>query len=288
MPSPRVSAKRLYEVSGARHLHLAAHRALLRARGGAIRNDIGVVLHADPADERGVLLARMRGALDRNAVATWRRLAEQTRPTVTIDVGANYGEVSFGARYQGLRAMHLVEPNPAVLPWLRRTIDGCANHYPPIHLHQEAASDRAGSARLDLVGSHSGMAALARVPAAQAAGQSGTGAMGPVVPTFRLDERVELRHGDPLLFKIDVEGHERAVLEGMSGLLKGRPMAGICEVQRADDELIDYLCGNFSVHLIRAGREIGTDAPTLRTAIRVGEATGWRELSKDVVLRPLG
>lgn len=249
---------------------------MLRARGGTIRNDIGVLLHANPDDERGVLLARMRGVLDRNAVAAWRRLADQIRPTVTIDVGANYGEVSFGVRYQCLREMHLVEPNPAVLPWLRRTIAGCADRFPPIRLHEAAASDRTGTARLNLVGPHSGTASLTEVDAT-----------GPIVPTFRLDDRIELRDEDVLLFKIDVEGHERAVLEGMSGLLKRRHAAGICEVQRADDELIDYLCGNFSVHVLRAGLEIGVDARGLRTAIAVGEDTGWRTLSKDVILRPL-
>lgn len=276
MRSLRVTTKRLYESSGVRRAHLAAHRAILRARDGAIRNEIGVVLHADPADERGVLLARMRGVLDRNAVAAWRRLADQVRPTVTIDVGANYGEVSFGARYQGLREMHLVEPNPAVLPWLRRTIDTCADHFPPIRLHAAAASDRTGTARLGLAGPHSGMASLA-----------GADRTGPMVPTFRLDERIELRDEDVLLFKIDVEGHERAVLEGMSGLVKRCRMAGICEIQRADEELIDYLCGNFSVRLLRAGREVGVDARGLRNAVAVGAASGWRELSKDVVLRPL-
>lgn len=304
MSSLNLAVKRLYQVSGLRRAHLAVHRAMLCARAGAIRNDIGVLLHADPDDERGVLLARMGGALDRNAIAAWRRLADQTRPTVTIDVGANYGEVSFCTRYPGLREMHLVEPNPAVLPWLRRTVGGCAGRYPPIHLHAAAASDRTGTARLGLAGPHSGTVSLARPDPTGPTGPAGAtgladsasptsptgsaGSAGPEVATFRLDERIELRDRDTLLFKIDVEGHERAVLEGMSGLVKGRHLAGICEIQQADDELIDYLCGNFSVHLVRAGHEIGVDARGLRAAISTGAATGWRELSKDVVLRPLG
>lgn len=219
----------------------------------------------------------MRGALDRNAVAVWRRLVDETRPAVTIDVGANYGEVSFCTRYPDTREMHLVEPNPAVLPWLRRTVAECAEAYPPIHLHAAAASDRTGTARLGLAGPHSGTASLA-----------GAGASTIEVPTFRLDERIDLRAGDSLLFKVDVEGHERSVLEGMSGLLKAGEAVGLCEVQRADDALVDYLCGNFAVHVVRAGYEIPVDARDLRAAVEVGEATGWRHLSKDVVLRPAG
>jgi FkbM family methyltransferase len=231
-------------------------------------------MHADPTDSRGVLLAVYNGNLDRSAVATWRRLVNEIRPTVALDVGANYGEVSFSTRYHnGLRELHLVEPNPAVLLRLRETVQRAAGDYPSIVLHAGAASGAAGSARLNFH-EHSGIASLQV--------QSDRGVL---VDCFRLDERIRLRSDDSLLFKIDVEGHEQAALEGMAGLLHGRKAAGICEVMHADEDLVDYLCDNFLVATLRRGVERRVDAAQLRDTLAQARAAGWGDLSKDVVLR---
>ncbi|MFK3983617.1 FkbM family methyltransferase [Micromonospora sp. NPDC050397] len=260
--------------SGGQRVRIVAQRTVLRARSGAFRNEIGVLMHADPADIRGVLLAMYNGNLDRSAVATWRRLATELRPTVALDIGANYGEVAFSTRYHdGLRALHLVEPNPVVIRMLRETLRHNGADYPDIVLHEGAASDTAGVARLNFH-KHSGVSSL-RLRSDR----------GVSVDCFRLDERVTLAPDDTLLFKIDVEGHELAALEGMSGLLHGRRVAGICEVMHADEELVDYLCRNFAVSVIRGGVEHEVDAPGLRETLARARATGWAGLSKDVVLR---
>ena len=262
--------------SGGQRARIAAHRLALRLGSGAFRNEIGMFLHADPADQRGVLLAVYRGNLDRSAVATWRKLVTELRPTVAIDIGANYGEVAFSARYRGLRQLYLVEPNPAVLTWLRRTVDRAAAGYPDspeVVLHEGAASDRAGYARLNYH-EHSGTASL-RSP-------SGRGAQ---VECFRLDDRIELAPDDSLLFKIDVEGYEQSVLDGMTGLLRGRRVAGICEILHADDSLVEWLCARFAVSIVRRGVEQPTDAPALRDVLAQARTTGWAGLSKDVIVR---
>ncbi|MEV4753661.1 FkbM family methyltransferase [Micromonospora sp. NPDC049559] len=273
MAKLRSVLRRAFHKSGGQRVRIAARRTALRARAGAFRNEIGVLMHADPADSRGVLLAVYRGNLDRSAVATWRRLVGELRPTVALDVGANYGEVAFSTRYDGLRELHLVEPNPAVLVRLRATVERAAADYPRIVLHAGAASDAPGTARLNFH-EHSGTASL-RVP----------GEHGVAVECFRLDERIRLHDGESLLFKIDVEGHERAALEGMAGLLHGRRTAGICEVMHADDELLKYLGAGFAVSVLRAGREHRVDTPQLRDIIAEAREAGWGDLSKDVVLR---
>jgi FkbM family methyltransferase len=288
-----------YYQSGVRRAHLGAHRAVLRARSGAIRNDIGVLLHADPADERGALLAMKRGVLDRSAVAIWRRIAAEERPSVAIDVGANYGEVAFSTRYQGLRELHLVEPNPAVLHWLNETVRGVAGTFPPVVVHAGAASAAAGSARLDLDNGYSGTASLGSGPGhggsglghsgGGGAGHSGGGG-GPEVECFRLDERIAVADDDSLLFKVDVEGHELAALVGMSGLFDGRRAVGICEVLHADEELVSYLCDTFDVYVLRRGAlcQSQVDIRQLRTELGRAREAGWGDLSKDVLLRTRG
>ncbi|SCG72864.1 FkbM family methyltransferase [Micromonospora coxensis] len=276
MTSAQGALRRVYRASGIRRAHIVTIKTSLRLRSGRIRNDIGIVLYGDPSDDRAALLSRKGGALDRAAVRVWRHLATQLRPSVVIDVGANYGEVAFCTTYPNGARLHLVEANPAVLPWLRRTIDGCRDRYPSVRLHAGAASDRAGSARLHLTGHHSGTSSLAT-----------EGERGVTVETFRLDEHIELDQNDTVLFKVDVEGHEQAVLDGMSGLLKGRPFAGLCEVQNGDARFFDFLCGNFRVYLVQGHSETEVDARRLREAVAEGNADGWSRYTKDVVLRPL-
>ncbi|WP_326556107.1 FkbM family methyltransferase [Micromonospora sp. NBC_01796] len=274
MATFRSVLRQAFHISGGQRVRIVAQRTALRARSGAFRNEIGVRMHADPTDIRGVLLAMYHGNLDRSAVATWRRLAEELRPTVALDIGANYGEVAFSTRYhQRLRQLHLVEPNPAVLHRLRETVRHSGADYPDIVLHEGAASDESGTARLNFH-THSGVSSL-RLPSDR----------GVSVDCFRLDERITLDPDDSLLFKIDVEGHELAALEGMAGLLRGRQVAGICEVMHADDELLEFLCDHFAVTIIRAGVEHPVDLDGLRDTIAQARATGWAGLSKDVVLR---
>jgi FkbM family methyltransferase len=274
MTSLRSVLRQAFHKAGGQRVRIAAQRTALRARSGAFRNETGVLMHADHTDARGVLLAVYHGNLDRTVVATWRRLVAELRPTVALDIGANYGEVAFSTRYHhGLRALHLVEPNPAVLRMLRATVQHAAGDYPDIVLHEGAASDVAGTARLNFH-QHSGVASL-RV-------QSDRGVS---VDSFRLDERIALGTDDSLLFKIDVEGHELAALEGMTGLLRGRRATGICEIVHADDDLVDYLCDRFTVCVLHNGVEQPVDAPGLRDALARARATGWAELGKDVVLR---
>jgi FkbM family methyltransferase len=273
MPTFRSTLRRAFHQSGAQHVRRAAHRIALRTRAGAFRNEIGVVLHADHTDIRGTELAVYKGNLDRKAVAAWRRLVGEVRPTVAIDVGANYGEVAFSTSYYGLRELHLVEPNPAVLPWLRKTIAAASGDYPGTVLHAGAASDRRGTARLYLH-EHTGVASL-RVPNTR----------GVEVECFRLDERIRLRDDDSVLFKIDVEGHEQAALEGMAALFHNRRVAGICEVLHADDALLDFLCANFAVAVQYAGTERPVDTAQLRETVARAREDGWGDLGKDVVLR---
>jgi FkbM family methyltransferase len=264
-----------YNRKGGRQVHLAVHRSALRRRSGMIRNDAGITLHANPDDERGVLLAMTHGRLDRAAVVAWRRLARELKPDVALDVGANYGEVAFSTTYEGLRELHLVEPNPAILPWLRKTVTG-VSHWPcAIHLHEGAASNKAATLSLDAPAKYSGTMRV------RAGGGGGTAVRG-----FRLDEEIALRDGDRLLFRVDVEGFELPVLEGMAGLLKGRTFAGLCEVQLADDDLIGYLGAHFDVSVVTGEREHAVDAAGLRRWIDAARRSGWAGVQKDVIVRP--
>jgi FkbM family methyltransferase len=249
-------------------------------RSGAVKNRAGNVLYVNASDERGVLLAAHGGAFDRPAIRMWGQLMKTLRPTVALDIGANYGEVAFSLRYRGLRELHLVEPNPAVLRHLSRTVHVAQTRSESgsaVILHAGAASDATGTARLHFHGESSGLSSLSQPSDRWTS-----------VDCFRMDDRVRLTPDDVLLFKIDVEGHEHAVLRGMSNLLAHRRFAGLCELVHADDECLDYLCRQFDVCVIRKSRETLVDLQTLRSVIARERDRGWTGVNRDVIIYPRG
>jgi FkbM family methyltransferase len=157
--------------------------------------------------------------------------------------------------------MQFIEPNPTVVKCLRRTLAGLED-WPICSVHEVAASDRNGTADLHLAGA-SGMASL--VPR--------RGARVVSVPTIRLSDLLDLRPDDRVAFKIDVEGHELPALTGLLPALVKRQFVGVCEVEHADDQTLDFLYRRFMVSVL---------TPTGEQPVEPGRSLGIR----NVILRP--
>ncbi len=132
------------------------------------------------------------------------------RPGDTVwDVGANIGYLAllFARAVGPSGKVYSFEPGRRVLPDLRRTV---AREPQIIEVHELAASDQDGEARFHEDADSTDRSTLAH-----------TGPAGYVVKTARLDtvwrERA-LRKPD--LLKIDVEGHEAAVLQGCAEVIR--------------------------------------------------------------------
>jgi FkbM family methyltransferase len=137
------------------------------------------------------------------------------RPGDTVfDVGANAGYFSLLARDLGARAFAF-EPNPVALRLLRRSVaaDGRG-----VTVIASACSDRDGTATLYPHSiDNTGMSSVTK-----------PGARKIRVATVALDGFAESRGLAPALLKIDVEGHELAVIAGAEGILRNaRPVAVI-------------------------------------------------------------
>lgn len=203
------------------HLEVAGWAGLLRVRPW-LTNDIGRRIYVDPGDKRAWRMGRHHGAMDRPAVEAWRRLVADVRPDLVLDIGANYGEVVLSADYPDAE-VHVFEPNPPVADRLERSVAGIAT------VHRVAVSDRDGTARLGLVPRSSGVSSLER-----------SEGRGVEVPTLRIDS-LDLT-AQRLLFKIDVEGHEHAVLRGMARLLETTPRwAGLVEGSDLDAPYVEQV-----------------------------------------------
>jgi FkbM family methyltransferase len=188
-------------------------------RRGYLTNDIGTRLYVDPGDGRAVWLARAAGATNRHLLLLWKQLLDQLQPQLVIDVGANYGEVAFSTRYPRTTTVHLVEANPALWGLLERTI--VKAQVSNFVLHPYAASDAAGEVVLHIREESSGLSSISETVSSD---------REVAVQSRRLDDLILAKAATRILFKIDVEGHEVAVLRGMSRLLENHDYAGIVEV----------------------------------------------------------
>ena len=145
------------------------------------------------------------------------------KDSVVIDVGANVGVFSLAALAANPHAcVHAFEPTPHIALQLRQTanLNRLEGH---LHLHPVALSDHRGLSHLvncDGGGDNGGMNFLVDSPRKDGTSQP--------VETDTLDafvEREGVAHID--LLKIDVQGHEAAVLRGARACLRNRQLRSI-------------------------------------------------------------
>ena len=134
---------------------------------------------------------------------------------LVFDVGAHLGDRTAAFAALGARVV-AVEPQPELLPWLRRLVGGRDG----VTIRTEAVGRERGTARLAVSESNPTVSTLARAWRERMAREN---------PTFRdvrwerfldvhvttLDALIE-EHGIPRFCKIDVEGYEAEVLAGLS------------------------------------------------------------------------
>jgi FkbM family methyltransferase len=142
------------------------------------------------------------------------------RTGVAIDIGANEGYWSLQlARCAG--HVHAFEPNPICLAQLRRVLPAS------VTLHSVALSDSSGTKKLRFDPGNTGIGTIeARNPLT---GNQGIKQIETKdVMTACLDD-FEL--SGVALIKIDVEGHEEAVLRGAAATIRRNRPAVICEIE---------------------------------------------------------
>jgi len=139
----------------------------------------------------------------------------------TLDVGSNRGLYAVAALRCSLRVIAF-EPQRDFASFLRRYLPTS------VEVHECAVSDTAGTATL-LVPADPRFHAEARLSRADnAASGTSPGSVPVVVPTIRLDDMVHEQVG---LIKIDVEGHELAVLNGASRLIESSRPNIVIEIE---------------------------------------------------------
>lgn len=148
--------------------------------------------------------------------------------TVFLDIGANLGFFSLrvAQRLRGGRGKVLAfEPQPRMVELLNRTLhlNGIAH---AVEVHPFALSDRAGTALFEVPVGHTGAATLSSVFVRNKRSLDSMRREQNEVQLIKLDDHVPADFCCDLV-KIDVEGHELEVLQGMHGVLQRSQNAGV-------------------------------------------------------------
>lgn len=200
------------------------------------RSDAGVVVHLDMGEYQFFHLSG-RLPTEPLELALITRMVRQA--DVFVDVGAHLGlyVLHVLGRLGTTGRYHALEPSPSNMARMRAAF----RDTPGLVLHAVAAGDVSG--RAVLVSESSLMARLAET----------ADAVGTSVPVVRLDELLANEpRGGHWLMKLDVEGHEPAVLRGCSRLLEAglRPtvMLEVLPTATAENrrQLMDVLHNWFS------------------------------------------
>jgi FkbM family methyltransferase len=221
-------------------------------------------MHVDPRDDRGLKVLRHRGAYDADAIAAWRRLCRVVRPTIVIDVGANYGEVLFSTDYPDARRIIAVEPNPRVVPYLARSAAEAAMG---VEIWTFALSEERSTTTFSQSLLHSGKSSLHRPAEDERVKQI-------PVATRCLDEVLEVQPEDRVAIKMDVEGHEMAVVRGSQRTIEKAAGTWLLAENSFSPTEIEDLSDRFEALAIERG--------TGRAVVNEGFQTS----SKDVFLVP--
>jgi FkbM family methyltransferase len=268
-------ARILKRVSGAGTTREVSPTACVRTRTGAW-------IYVDPLDERGVRLLAQLGDLNPVTLGLWRRLMADGQWTHVIDIGANYGEMlANGGIPRGVRVL-AIEPSPRVRPYLERTLTGAGVN---AEVLATAVSDTEGEAELLVDRLYSGTTRLVRPH------DSTTPPAFERIPVRTTTLAALLRRRGRLdriraLVKIDVEGHEVAVLQGVLEVLDQlAAFTAVIEILHVPDEDLARLLGRFDLEFLN--RETDRLEPVIpATPSRMAEMRASAPLyTQDIVVR---
>jgi FkbM family methyltransferase len=160
---------------------------------------------------------------EHGTVVAFRRMVERMGATRLLDVGANIGVYAVHlSRLPALARIHCFEPSPPTFEELERNL---ALQQDPsrFETHRLALSDRTGRAAFAVYGAMAGHNAIAETRVIRQTPRGTT-----EVDCAPLDGLLDAR-GETFAAKIDVEGHELAVLAGARGYLAGN--RGLVQVE---------------------------------------------------------
>ena len=169
-------------------------------------------VHIDPTDGRAVkkfILDPIRGRVS-PPLAFWRAFNAHLEPSVSIDVGVNYGECLFGTCYPSATRVFGFEANPRLIPYLEKSLAGHPDAQRITLTHGLVSDHAAQNIPFYVDPAWSGGASAIR------ALNDGPGTLSFHIASRTLDSVIPrvLCEGRRILFKMDIEGYEPRAFRG--------------------------------------------------------------------------
>lgn len=218
-------------------------------------------IHIDPNDRRAIKKFVHDPIRRRSSppLVFWRDFLFKLKPDIAIDVGVNYGECLFGARYGDHTRVFGFEANPRLAPYLRASRSDHPDA-PGISIIEGLVSDAIAEAvpfYADPTWSGTGSAVQSL--------NDGANVVTSEIPARMIDSVIprELAQGATLLFKMDIEGYESRAFGGFRETLDVVKLAvGLIEYDTtyireagADPEVyFSALSERFDVHRLDGGQ----------------------------------
>lgn len=227
--------------------------------------DRGANIYVDPEDLRASRLVQAHGDFNPGSLRLWRQLVNSRSWPLVIDVGVNYGEMLVGVDLPVGATVIGFEPNPRILPYLRRTL---AESGLTVDLRTQAVADRSGTASFAIDTTWSGTSSLVADET-----PDGERWVRHEVPVTTLDE---VLGETPRSFcvKVDVEGFEPDVLRGAERAMSwSEPWAMLIEIAHVAPAWVAGLAERFGVLVLdpRTDQLLqlpGGNADLMRTMLR--------------------
>ncbi|NOU84720.1 FkbM family methyltransferase [Paenibacillus sp. LMG 31460] len=178
------------------------------------------ILYVDPTENRGRILYMTGGMTQPRLNLFWKTAVASFRPTLIVDVGVNYGECLFSVTYPKNSKVIGIEANPNLLPYIERSKKVHPNRKRINTIYAMASNEDSDKQSFFINKYWSGLstAALGKGGVSKHYQQHD-------IPSITLDSILSQYQLDKekLLFKIDVEGHEEKVIQGMLQSIKNCP-----------------------------------------------------------------
>lgn len=221
-------------------------------------------LFINSAENRGRALLISNGVTQHRLHTFWAMAVKTFNPDLVIDVGVNYGECIFSTTYPTHTRIIGIEANSQLLEYIERSKEVHPNQS-QIALIHAIASNQDNIEQLFYVDEHwSGTSSAAYSPSHQ---------MIKAIPvkSIMIDSLVDMdQSSQKILFKIDVEGYEPYVLEGMKKLINTHSlMIGFIEfnsemIQKTGyniDYFLEFLSDHFTVYVYKENDHLVKVAP---------------------------
>ncbi|WP_100407522.1 FkbM family methyltransferase [Bacillus solitudinis] len=242
-------------------------------------------LHINPLENRGRALLISSGITQERLVKFWERSVKEYSPTTVLDIGVNYGECLFSVKYPTETKVYGVEANAQLIPFINKSLDNHPNKNQIQIINAFASNlehqDQDFYIDTNWSGTSSGKEIYSQMVEKH------------LVQTVTVDSLLKDQDvsKERILFKIDVEGYEAFVLEGMKQVInQSKSLLGIIEfdsvyLQNAGTHLDSFLANlteNFTVYLFDHAGEL--NLLTEVTIERIQKILKSSEIHIDLVL----